>query len=190
MGQHKDGHSKLLCLWKNAAKLGSRIERDPDLYEMLHNPGHSDRGDPATTLSCPVHSRLCCCHEIVHLPTCPGTLMASLGEFVCKGLYGEASGALQYYYLSVGRGWLRPGFLRWLLHYVDSSCTGNQLLRKRHGRDILHGTPCAFQFYTMHVQILSITKTNKINHLEKSKQANGSEKNPAFQVEVGLLYSI
>ena len=47
-------------------------------------------------------------------------------------------------------------------HYMDSSWTGNQLLRKRHGRDILHGTPCAFQFYTMHVQILSITKTNKI----------------------------
>lgn len=107
--------------------------------------------------------------------------MASLGKFVCKGLYGEASGALQYYYLSVGRGWLRPGFLRWLLHYMGSSWTGNQLLRKRHGRDILHGTPCAFQFYTMHVQILSITKTNKIKHLEKSKQANGSEKIQHFR---------
>ena len=162
MGQHRDERSKLLCWWKNTAKLGSRTERDPDLYVIRHNPGHGDRGDPVTTLSCPVHSRLCYCHEIVHLPTFLGTLRASLGKFICKGLYGEASGALQYYYLRVGRGWLRSGFLRWLLHYMDSSWTGNQLLRKRHGRDILHGTPCAFQFYTMHVQILSITKTNKI----------------------------
>ena len=161
-GTTKDEHSKLLCWWKNAARLGSRVERDPDLYVMLHNPGHSDMVTQqphwvAQFVSDFVVVMKLCISQHGQGPW--GSLWVS---FFCKGLYGEASGALQYYYLRVGRGWLRSGFLRWLLHYMDSSWTGNQLVRKRHGRDILHGTPCAFQFYTMHVQILSITKTNKI----------------------------
>lgn len=76
--------------------------------------------------------------------------LEGLSEFVCKGLYGEASEVLQYYYLRVQRGRLRSGLLRWPLSYTDGSWIGNQLLRKRPGREILHRTPCAFEFYTMY----------------------------------------
>lgn len=128
---------------------------------MLSRPAHDDHSDPVTTPGWPVGLSLCGFHEIVHLPTWPGTLKASVGLFVClfvcKGLCGEISGS------STLLPWegVRSGFLRWLLSVI---WTAHKLGTYYLGRGM------GGKFYTeylVHLSVLpctnvTIPQTNKI----------------------------
>lgn len=159
-GTTQDEHSKLLCWWKNSAKLGSRIERDPDLYVMLHDPGHSDTVTQRPhwvaqfILDFVVVMKLCISQ---HAQGPWGPLWVSFFVRVFMERQVEPSNIIISEW--GGGGWgldFWDGFsIAWTVHGLGTNCLGRDMGEIFYTEHLVHFSfiPCMYKYYLLQKQI-------------------------------------